>query len=115
MRATALRMVGRAPPPSAASVTKAAESRNVGHGKSPLPGARQEVGDVGVEPGVIPSGRPQAERAVRTLPRQYPVHGVADALVDRRVEGQMRLRRQLIDVKQRQRAAGDLLGAAERI
>ena len=47
--------------------------------------------------------------------RQDAIDGVADALIDRAVERQMGLRREFVHVEQRQRAAGDLLGAAERI
>ena len=89
--------------------------RRVRHRKAALARPRQEVGDVGVEPGVVAADAPQAERAVRRLARQQPVDGVADALVDGVVEREMRLARKLVDIEQRQRAAGDLLGAAERI
>ena len=77
--------------------------------------AGQEVGDVGVEPGIVAADRPQAERAVRILARQQTLDGVLDALVDGAVERQLGLRGELVDVEQRHRPAGDLLGAAERI
>ncbi len=88
---------------------------DVRHREAALARPRQEVGDVGVEPDIVAAGRPQAERAVRALPRQQPVDRIADALVDRGVEREMRFAREIVDIEQRQRAAGDLLGAAERI
>ena len=77
--------------------------------------AGQEIGDVGVEPDVVAADAPQAERAVRILPRQQRLDGVADALIRRRIERDMRLRGEFADIEQRQRAARDLLRAAERI
>ena len=76
---------------------------------------RKEVGDVGVEPGIVTTDRPQAKRAVRILPRQQTLNGVLDALVDVAVERELGLRGELIDIEHRHRAASDLLGAAERI
>ena len=61
-----------------------------GTAKSALARPRQEVGDVGVEPDVVAARRPQAERAVRALTRQQPVDRLADALVDRGVERELR-------------------------
>ena len=89
--------------------------RDVRHREVALARPRQEVGHVGVEPDVVAARAPQAERAVRALARQQPLDRVADALVDRGVERELRLARELVDIEQRQRAARDLLGAAERI
>jgi hypothetical protein len=89
--------------------------RRVGHGKAALLGARQEVGDVRIQPDIAAARRPQAERAVRSLPRQQAIDRVADALVDGGVERQMRLAGEIVDVEQRQRAARDLFRTAERI
>ena len=75
----------------------------------------EEIGDVGVEPGIVAADRPQAERAVRILPRQQTLDGVLDALVDVAVERELGLRGELVDIEHRHRAAGDLLGTAERI
>ena len=86
-----------------------------GTGEVALARPREEVGHVGVEPHVVAARAPQAERAVRALARQHALDRVADALVDRGVERELRLARELVDVEQRQRAAGGLLGAAERI
>ena len=55
--------------------------RAFGHREFVLARARQEIGDVGVEPDVVAARPPQAERAVATLPRQQGVDGVANALI----------------------------------
>ena len=89
--------------------------RNVGHREVALARPGQEVGDVGIEPDVVAAHRPQAERAVRALARQQAVDRLLDALVDALVEREMRGAGEIVDIEQRQRAAGDLLGAPERI
>ena len=45
-----------------------------------LAGPRQEIGDVGIEPGVVAADRPKAERAIGVLAREKPRDGVVDAL-----------------------------------
>ena len=95
--------------------SSALRNSDIRHRKSLFAGAGQEVGDVGVEPGVVAAGRPQPERTVGALPRQQPVDGIPDALVDRGIHRKMRARRQIVDIEQRHRAAGDLLRAAMRI
>ena len=77
--------------------------------------ACQEVGDIGIQPRIVAADRPQAERSVAALPRGETRDGVLDARVDLAVGGKPRLCRKLVDIEHRHRAAGDLLGAAERI
>src|SRR5262249_57952663 len=87
---------------------------DIGHRKAALARPRQEIGDVGVEPDVIAAGRPQPERAIGTLPREQPVDRLADALLERGVEREMGATREIVDVKERQGAARDLLRASAR-
>ena len=93
----------------------ASEKRRRRHLEFQFARAGEKVGHVGVEPGLVAADRPQAERAVGVLARQQAGNGVADALVDVAVERQMRLTGQLVDIEHGHGAAGDLLGAAERI
>jgi hypothetical protein len=88
---------------------------DVRHRKPTLARARQEVGDVGVEPHVIAARGPQPERAIRALTCKQPLDRIADALIDGGVECKLRRARKIVDIQQRQRATGDLLGASERI
>ena len=57
------------------------------HLESALARPRQEIGDIGIEPGILAADRPQAERAIRALPRQQPRNGIFDALVDLAIRG----------------------------
>ncbi len=98
-----------------ADAIERALEQHIRHRKSLFAGAGQEVRDVGVEPGVIAAGRPQPERSVGALPRQQTIDGILDALIHFRVHGEMRTRRQIIDVKQRHRPAGDLLRTSMRV
>jgi hypothetical protein len=65
--------------------------RHLRHREVALARAGQEVGHVGVEPHVVAARAPQAERAVRALARENALDRVADALVDRAVERELRL------------------------
>ena len=87
----------------------------VRNGEAAVPRPRQKVGDVGVEPGIVAAGGPQSEGAFRPLAGKHGLDRIGDALVEPGVDGEMQIDRQLIGVEQRQRAADDLLGAAERI
>src|SRR5262249_56497022 len=86
---------------------------DMGQGKATLARPRQEIGDVGVEPDVIATGGPQPERAIGALTRKQPVDRLANALLDRGVERKMGATREIVDVKEWQCAARDLLRAAE--
>ena len=87
----------------------------IGHIVAAFARAGEEVGDVRIEPDVVTARRPQAERAVGALAREQPLDRLLDAPVDRRVEGEMCLAREIVDVEQRQRLARDLFRTAERI
>ncbi len=75
--------------------------------------AGEEIGDECVEPSVVAGARrPQAESAGRILARQHLVDRVANAVGNISVERQPLGGCKLVDIKQRQRAADDLLRAA---
>ena len=87
----------------------------VGHGVAVGPRTREEVGHIGVEPGILAARRPQAEGAFIALARQHRLDRLDDALVHIGIDRELRVDRHLVDVEERQRAAHDLLRAAERI
>src|SRR5262249_24392042 len=76
---------------------------------------RQKIGDVGVEPDVVSARGPQPERAIGALTCKQPIDRLANALLDRGVERKMGAAREIVDVKQRERTARELLRAPERI
>ncbi len=83
------------------------------HREAALARPGQEVGDVGVEPEVVAADRPQAERR-RSSPGA-PARARSRRARARRAlssSASSSVRRELVDVEQRQRAADDLLGAA---
>ncbi|GJE71390.1 hypothetical protein CHKEEEPN_2936 [Methylorubrum podarium] len=83
------------------------------HGKAPLAGAGEEVGDVGGQPRVAGILRgPRAEGAARILTRQNPPDRRAHPLVEPAVEAELLAGRQRVDVEERHRPADDLLRAA---
>src|SRR5262249_994328 len=78
-------------------------------------GAGEEASQIGIQPKVVAPGRPPPERAVRALSRHQSVDRDADALLGSLVERELRLARDLVDIEERQRLAGNLLGTAKRI
>jgi hypothetical protein len=87
----------------------------VGHGEAARPRPCEEVRHIGVEPGVVASGRPQSERALGALPRKDDLDCLGDALIDAGIVGDPGAGGEFAQIEQRQRPAHDLLGAAERI
>ena len=77
--------------------------------------AGEEVRHVGIEPDVIPADAPQAERAVRILPRQQRLDRLAQLLIGGRIGRDRRVLGKIAQIEKRQRAARDLFRAAERI
>ena len=81
------------------------------YGVAGLLGARQEVRHVAGQPHVAVRRTPDAEGAGAVLHREHALDGAVDALAQHRVGGQPHALGHVVDVEQRQGAAGGLLGA----
>ena len=77
--------------------------------------AREEIGDVGVEPDIVAAHRPQAERAVGVLARHEPRDGILQTLVDVAGHRHLRFVAKILHIQHGHGHAGGLLGAGERI
>ena len=96
-----------------AEIVERIAHRLLGHGVALLLGAQQEVRDVGVEPEVAGVERtPEAEAAARGLVAEEARDRVLDPLVERIVVAHAEHLGDVVEIEQRQGAAGDLLGAA---
>ena len=82
------------------------------HDVAGLLGPRQEVGDVAGQPHVAVGRTPDAEGAGAILHLEHARDGAVDALAQQRVGGEAHALGHVVDVEQRQGAAGRLLGAA---
>jgi hypothetical protein len=88
---------------------------DLGHGVACLPGAGEEVGDIGVQPEIVTTGPPEPKATVRPLITDEIGDGLLDTWPRLPLATQAGGQGDLVQVEERQGAAGNLLGAAEGI